>query len=221
MAELDDVRADVDTATNERRILDAERLSLFSDAVVAIAITLLALDLHVPRGTTNAEFWHDLSDHLNDYTAFLISFAVIGGSWMVHHRIFSHVGRVDNRLARWNMLWLLMIVLTPFAARVLVGDQVFAGRFSIYAGVQALAAAFFLLAVRAIDRRGLAREGTPRAVFTRSYERLATVSAAFAVSIPVAFFTQWAYLCWGIIPLAPRVRNLATYLRRRTRRAAT
>src|SRR3954463_2152143 len=71
---LVDDRPDAERA--EVEILAAERLTAFSDAVVAIAITLLALGLPVPRGATNTELLRSAGDHLDDYLAFLISFAV-------------------------------------------------------------------------------------------------------------------------------------------------
>jgi uncharacterized membrane protein len=194
-------------------IISAERLNFFSDAVVAIAITLLALELPVPDASGNVDFWRRFADHSDDYIAFLISFAVIGTHWQLHHRVFSHLARLGGRLARWNLLWLLMIVLTPFATKVIVGDNAFAARFTLYAGIQALAGIFFLLAVHDMDRHGLAREGTPHSLFARSYYRLSAFAALFLVSIPLAYLTRWAYLCWVAIPFLPRLRHLALRLR--------
>ncbi|MFE9692955.1 TMEM175 family protein [Micromonospora sp. NPDC005806] len=205
---------------SEPKIVDPERLVFFSDAVVAIAITLLALELPVPAGHTNAELWRDLGRNVNEYVAFLISFAVIGGHWFVHHRTFGHVARLSGRLVRWNMLWLLMIVLTPFVTRVIVGDGAFAARFTLYAAIQALASVAFLLAVHEMDRHGLTRAGTPRSLFGNSYRILSVAAGAFAVSIPLAFVTHWAYACWAAIPFVTRVQRLAAAAQRRPRRAA-
>ncbi|SCL35028.1 Uncharacterized membrane protein [Micromonospora rhizosphaerae] len=203
----------------ELEMVNPERLVFFSDAVIAIAITLLALELPAPVGQTNAELWRDLARNVNDYVAFLISFAVIGGHWFLHHRTFGHVARLSGRLVRWNMLWLLMIVLTPFVTRVIVGDGAFAARFTLYAAIQALASLFFLLAVLEMDRHGLARAGTPRSLFGNGYRILSVAAGAFAVSIPLAFVTHWAYACWAAIPFVARVRRLADAARRRPRRA--
>jgi uncharacterized membrane protein len=195
--ELDVERAEVE-------LLAAERLTFFSDAVVAIAITLLALGLHVPRGATNTELLRSAGDHLDDYLAFLISFAVIGSHWFAHHRTFRYVRRLGGRLAQWNMLWLLMIITTPFATRVLTSEGAFESRFMFYAAVQVLAGLFSLLMIREIARHRLLRPGTPPGLIGTYYRRAGALMAAFAVSIPVALFTQWAYVCWAAIPLVMR-----------------
>ncbi len=187
----------------------AERLNFFSDAVVAIAITLLALDLHVPNGANDADFRHDLVRHADEYLAFFISFAVIGNHWFLHHRVFSAVRATTSKLMRWNMLWLMTIVLTPFATRVIVGDGVFDPRFALYAAVQVLASSLFLFAVREIDHAGLAGDGIDRERFTMTYLRLGIVVGAFLVGIPLVFVIhRWAYACWVAIPVVTRAVTL-------------
>lgn len=209
---------DLPAGSGEPKITGVERTVFFSDAVVAIAITLLALDLHVPEVGSNAEFWRDMNQHLDDYIGFLVSFAVIGGHWLNHHQVFGHVARLTSGLARWNMLWLLMIVVTPFATRVIVGDGAFGARFTLYALVQALSSIFFILALYEIVRHHLVRTGTPRTVFVRVYQRAFTVAVLFLVSIPLAFLTHWAYACWVAIPVVIRLEGpIAAWWRRRAR----
>lgn len=197
-----------------------ERLVFFSDAVVAIAITLLALDLHVPSGATNSALWRDAATHRDDYLAFFISFAVIGSHWLMHHRTFTYLTRLGGRLVRWNMMWLLTIALTPFATRVIVGDGAFASRFMLYALVQVLAATFSLLCLREIDRHRLLRPDAEAGVVALGYRRLTVMLVAFVVSIPLAFVTQLAYLCWVAIPFVLRAEREIAALRRTRRRPA-
>jgi Endosomal/lysosomal potassium channel TMEM175 len=64
-----------------------DRLTLFSDAVVAIAITLLAIELPVPEGGTVPVFWESVRHDGSHYAAFLISFFVIAAAWRDHHDI--------------------------------------------------------------------------------------------------------------------------------------
>jgi uncharacterized membrane protein len=198
----------------------ADRLTFFSDAVVAIAITLLALELPVPGGTTNADVLRQINDdYISEYLAFFISFAVISAHWFGHHRVFRYVKSVSPAARRWNMLWLLMIVLTPFAARVISEDGAFQFRFILYATVQALAGVFFLLAVRALAGNGDLNEQAPPELLANSYQRLGSVILMFVISIPISFFTNYAYLCWIAIPFVGMLaRRLTT--RRATPRSA-
>jgi len=74
----------------------AERLTFFSDAVVAIAITLLAIDLPVPDGGTVSAFWMSVKHDDGHYAAFLISFAVIAAAWSDHHELFAYARRPSH-----------------------------------------------------------------------------------------------------------------------------
>jgi uncharacterized membrane protein len=179
---------------------DAERLVFFSDAVVAIAITLLALELPLPTGTTNSALWHGLWDAHLDYLAFLISFLVIWNHWSSHHRLFRAVS-LGGWLVVWNMLWLLAIVVTPFATRVITGDGAFEARFTLYAAVQAFAGLCLLLVVREVDRGGLLGHENAAAMVRVGYLRAWTALLTFGLSIPLAWFTRWAFACWFVFPV--------------------
>jgi uncharacterized membrane protein len=202
-----------DTAGSEARAIAAERLTFFSDAVIAIAITLLALELPLPEGATGAELLRSLGHHQSEYVSFLISFIVIGGHWRAHHRLFNYVTTLGGGLARLTFGWLLMQVIMPFATKVIAEDGAFEFRFVFYAAVQVVAFTLFLLMARQIQRNHLYRADTPPELFGAVYRGIGAMTAAFAVSIPVAFFTHWAYACWIVVPL---VVNLLSRFRRRT-----
>jgi uncharacterized membrane protein len=178
----------------------AERLTFFADAVIAIAITLLALELPVPEGAGNRELLHSVAEHRNEYLAFLISFIVIGAHWNGHHRVFRWVESLGGRLSGLSLGWLFLLVITPYATRVLNGDGAFESRFVFYAAVQAATGAMFALLVHQIRKHRLYREGTPPAALTHATAATLSLSAGFLVSIPVAFFTHLAYACWIIVP---------------------
>jgi hypothetical protein len=109
------------------------------------------------------------------------------------------------------LIWLLTQVITPFATRVLTGDGAFQVRFIFYAGVQALAGVIFLLIIREIGRCGLTREDTPPRMLRQASAQTAILSAAFLVSIPISFWSEWAYACWAAIPI---VSSVATRIAR-------
>ena len=90
------------------------RLEAFSDGVMAVAITLLALDLVVPtpgRGSLLTQ----LGDRWPEFAAYAISFFIIGIIWVNHHARINLVARVDRTLLFLNLLLLLFVVLIPFA----------------------------------------------------------------------------------------------------------
>jgi uncharacterized membrane protein len=86
----------------------------FSDGVFAIAITLLILEVHVPKGLGSRGLTEALLAEWPSYSAFLISFLTIGIMWINHHRLFTLIERVDNWLLVLNMLVLLGVTIVPF-----------------------------------------------------------------------------------------------------------
>jgi uncharacterized membrane protein len=202
-------------ADAEVRAIAAERLTFFADAVIAIAITLLALDLPMPQGATNAEVLRSVGEHRGEYLAFLISFVVIAAHWSGHHRVFRHVTSLGGRLGGLTIYWLLMQVLTPFATKVLTADGAFQVRFIFYTAVQAAAGLLFLFMIREIRHHRLYRPGTPPEIFSNATVRTRIITGAFLVSIPVSFFTGYSYVCWMAAPVVT-----AVVWRVRRRRAA-
>jgi uncharacterized membrane protein len=97
-----------------------DRFVTFLDAVVAIAITLLVLPLaEVLQGVDPGESLGSvLSGEGGQFFAFFLSFAVIARFWLVHHRIVEDVGTYDSPFLLLNLLWMLTIVVLPFATQV-------------------------------------------------------------------------------------------------------
>ncbi|HEY0471152.1 MAG TPA: TMEM175 family protein [Kribbella sp.] len=96
---------------------DPDRLVLFTDAVVAIAVTLLVLPLVDAVAETKAAHGDAvavITDHKAQIYTFLLSFVVIARFWLTHHRVFEHVKAYNNRLIQLNLVWLLCIVILPF-----------------------------------------------------------------------------------------------------------
>jgi uncharacterized membrane protein len=101
-----------------------ERLVFFTDAVVAIALTLLVLPLTeiVPEVVAaHGEPLEAVLGHQQQIASFLLSFVVIGRLWFAHHRLFEHVRAYNTALAVTNMVWLLAIVVMPFATQMVGG----------------------------------------------------------------------------------------------------
>jgi uncharacterized membrane protein len=195
------------------RAVAAERLTFFADAVIAIAITLLALELPLPEGTRNWALLHAAAEHRDEYVAFLISFTVIGAHWSGHHRVFRWVETLGGRMVALTLRWLLLLVVTPYATRVLTGEGAFETRFVFYASVQALTGVLFAMMVREVRRGRLHRPDMPQSIFGHAYLGGLSISAGFLVSIPLAFVTHYAYACWIVVPVLGRLAGLLRRVR--------
>jgi uncharacterized membrane protein len=214
-SEREDGEREADDVAAEVEFISAERLIFFSDAVAAIAMTLLAFSLpvpHIPSHPSDAVVWDKVWAGHIDYLTFLISFVVIANHWRLHHRLFQYVHRLDSRIITLNLVWLLMIVIIPFTTKLISGAGGFGPRFTVYAAVQLLTVLTFLLMSRHIRASDLLRPDVPPAGRLDDDAGLLTVAAMFAISIPVAFvpqWGQWAFALW--IASAPAARAVRRY----------
>jgi len=102
-----------------------ERLNAFSDGVIAIAITLLVLEIKVPEHIPPGGLAGLLPDLLPKLAGHVISFIVLGIYWVGHHNMFMHIKRHDRTLLWLNILFLLCIASMPFVAGLIThhGDD--------------------------------------------------------------------------------------------------
>jgi len=102
----------------ENHTLAFERILFFSDAVFAIAITLLVLEIKVPHVDpeylNDAGIRHALVELLPKVAGFIFSFFIIGLMWIEHHRIFCYIGNFDFGLIWRNLLFLFFVAFIPF-----------------------------------------------------------------------------------------------------------
>jgi uncharacterized membrane protein len=96
---------------------DPARVVAFSDAVIAIAITLLVLEIHPPRDT--AHLLHGLAALWPSYLAYGLTFMLIGQVWANHHVMFDQIRIADRVILFLNTVLLMDIAFLPFAAAVL------------------------------------------------------------------------------------------------------
>jgi TMEM175 potassium channel family protein len=127
------------------------RVEAFSDGVIAVAITLLALNLHVPSPTGSAgTLAHELGEQWPQYVAYVISFLTIGIIWINHHVALRRIVAVDHTILMLNLALLMTIVVLPFTTALMAeylrsthGEKLAAG---IYGGsLLLMSVAFFAL----------------------------------------------------------------------------
>jgi uncharacterized membrane protein len=112
--------SDPDRIADQRETPSPARVEAFSDGVFAIIITLLVLDLHVPRredlnGQSLAEA---LLQQWPLYLSYALSFLQVGVVWVNHHTMFHYIQRSDHVLLFYNLLLLLCTALLPFTTAV-------------------------------------------------------------------------------------------------------
>jgi uncharacterized membrane protein len=98
---------------------DTTRLVAFSDAVFAISITLLVLEIRPPADDTN--LLHGLLALWPSYLAYAVTFLFIGQVWANHHVMYDHIRAADRTVLLLNTLLLMSVAFLPFATSVLAG----------------------------------------------------------------------------------------------------
>ncbi len=172
-----------------RRQFQLERIIFFSDAVFAIAITLLIIELQLPEVTiqTNGDLLHALGTILPDIFGFVISFFLIASFWNHHHSIFGYVKNFDTGLIWLNLMTLFFIVLIPFTTTLLGSYGNLLASTTIYTiNILGVGVMFFLI-LRHISRKGAALSiGLENKKFRKGLY-------LFSLTIPA-----WILICWVI-----------------------
>jgi uncharacterized membrane protein len=190
-----------------------DRLVALSDGVVAIAITLLVLQLNVPSPAKLAdpdsasELAAQLGNGADQLVSYVISFYVIAQFWLVHHRVFRQVTGQQEGLAWWNFAFLFTITIMPFTSDLL-------GKFSANPLAIDIFAVNLLLATAATNltmsygrRKDLVVTETAQQVRAAQY-RVAASVFVIAVSIVLAWVNpNAAKYCWLLLAVAPHVAD--------------
>ena len=104
------------SSNNNNSHLQLERVLLFCDAIFAIAITLLVLEIKVPElhHASEAQLLQGLADLIPKIVGYVVSFLVVGSYWAKHHLLYSWVRRYDERMLWGNLRMLLCVAFIPF-----------------------------------------------------------------------------------------------------------
>jgi uncharacterized membrane protein len=199
-------------ASNHRDdVPQVNRLLTLSDGVIAIALTLLVLQLHVPAvdQVRDPDSAADLAAQLSTGSAQLvsygISFYVIAQFWLVHRQVYRLVGDQEEGLEWWNFAFLLTITIMPFTSTLLgafVGNPLAVDIFAANLLLASLATQAMTVVGR---RKGLVASGAQE----RAGQNDAwVVPVVMAVSIGLSWWsTQAAMYCWILIAVAPAIIN--------------
>lgn len=194
-----------------------DRLINFSDAVVAVAVTVLVLPLlDIPGPQQGQSVWTVIGDHASQFWTFLFTFYVVAVMWLAHNRILNSIGRYDTFIFWVNTTWLVAIVLLPWAS-AMYGESPW-GRTSVgllYWGVMAAIALLGSLLGWHLHRRPELLSG-PAPVLSPTDRRRARlrgpILGLFFLLIGVASVVAPTVANWlplGIIPLSIWLRPAA------------
>lgn len=204
--------------TNEAKSSDAnnnskgvERIAAFSDAVFAVAITLLVLNINIPEGLSTVEMRKAIVQLWPTFASFIISFFIIGVFWVSHHAVFKVIERSSSGLLWLNLLFLMCIVFLPFPVSLLsdYGDRRTA--LIIYATSMAVTAlALGVLWWYAAGKKRLVSEDLDPSLFRHVLLVYLNFAIIFLLSIGISFLSVTAaqYFWLLLIPNSVLIERL-------------
>jgi uncharacterized membrane protein len=197
---------------HDRRALQLERIVFFSDAVFAIAITLLIIEIKVPHldhAASERDFAISLVQLIPNFVGYFFSFLVIGAYWIGHHKIYGHVIDWDYGLVWRNILFLLAIAFMPFTTAFFseyVGHVV---PTVLYASTFALAGGLEILLWRYAIGKGLTDPDVDRRVRDHVTWRMSVLPLAGLAAVAIGFIKPlFAGFAFALIPVAHQLIGL-------------
>jgi uncharacterized membrane protein len=177
------------------------RLEAFSDAVIAIIMTIMVLELKVPHETG----WAALNSLLPVFLSYVLSFVYLGIYWNNHHHLLQVAQQVNGRVLWANMHLLFWLSLVPFATGWMGENQFAALPVALYGMVLLLAAiAYFILTRTLVAHHG--RNSAIAAAIGDDFKGKISL-VIYAVAIPLAFVQSWLacalYVLVALIWLIP------------------
>jgi uncharacterized membrane protein len=182
--------------------MGTSRLESFSDGVIAVAITLLVLDIVPPTlaATTRHSLLYELGQNWPHYIAYVISFMTIGIIWINHHAMITRLREADHSILILNLVLLMTIGILPFATQLMAdylradhGQNLAAG---VYAGAFLLMALAFSALNRHIllARAHMLSTDLPLDERRRILSRSVSGVAPYLVATAIAFVSAYASL---------------------------
>jgi uncharacterized membrane protein len=180
------------------------RLEAFTDAVIAILITIMVLDLHPPHG----DLFGNLRPLTPDLLIYLLSFAFLAIYWNNHHHLMQLVERIDGRVLWANMLLLFWLSLTPAATSWLGPHTDDIDPVVLYGVVLLGSAISYFVLTRALLRIHSPDSPLAKAIGTDRKGRLSAI--VYAVGIALAFVEPWIsiviYVAVAVVWIVPDSR---------------
>ena len=181
------------------------RIEAFSDGVMAIIITIMVLELRVPKLATifsRGEFWQEMASFWPKLLAYAISFVIVGIYWVNHHSFFHLLRKNDGKLLWYNNFLLFWMSLMPFGTAFL-GEHPRAPEAAIIFGsIMTMAGiSFVLMGNYAMFHSDLMHEHISMETRRANYRKYWPGIVLYFISVLVAPFSIW--VSWGIFFVVP------------------
>jgi uncharacterized membrane protein len=114
-------------STHNRTQFQIDRIAFFSDAVIAIALTLMILEMKIPELGEHTNIRQIIDKYAKSFLlhglALFMGYFSIGNLWMQHHKLFEHIIKYNDRLIRINLYFLFTVMLLPISISFLFSDN--------------------------------------------------------------------------------------------------
>ena len=188
---------------SRERTLELDRLVNFSDAVFAIAATLLVLNIgfsfRLAPPDLDRKLWHEFGDVLPQVLAYALSFFVIARQWLGHHRMFKVIRRIDGRFISLNLVMLGLVALLPFPTEVYGNFPRERPALIVYCvAISAPGIVSALMLRYAAQDNRLTAPSMPREFVLHSQLRALSIPIVFLSSIPLSFVSVTLAQYWWL-----------------------
>jgi len=195
-----------------------ERVGFFTDAVFAIAMTLLVIEIPRPeeapeftvgdgvgKAEAAANLWHFLTDETGSFVAYFLAFLILWTAWRQHHRLFDSIERVSPGVLAWHFPLLLLIGFLPYPTSIIghhTHNPAAALLFTVMVGA--------LMVCRAgvqsqALRDGLVIRTEDQAVIRHSALISWAVTGYWILTLVLCWWTPWVIIAWSVSPVLPEV----------------
>jgi uncharacterized membrane protein len=204
------VKLHLNETKHPKQDFQVERIAFFSDAVFAIALTLLVIEFrppHIEKEATTAEVWHKLVGMKYLFFSVVFSFTLIINYWVRHHTLFKHIHNYNKKIIVANMATLFPIVFFPFTTSFFyenggTGDDAFKIPLQLFLINNILAGATMYYFYWVVMKKNKEMSyPMPKEETVEFEKKLLIMAGSFMLALLISFFS-FKISFWGLIPFA-------------------
>lgn len=197
------------TEKHPKQDFQVERIAFFSDAVFAIALTLLVIEFRAPevtKETTETDLWHEVLAMKFKLASVLLSFFLIINYWLKHHTLFKHIHNYNRKIIKTNMFTLLPVIFFPFTTSFLyeslgINNEAATIPYQLFILNNVLAGGSMYYFYRVVMKEFKDMSYPMDAEDRRDFDgKLIVMTLSFLLVFLISLFSA-EYSIWGILPV--------------------